>query len=246
MKKQYTTLSRGTFVIETETDKKMAQLFARYKHPQEDELVILEKFLDKDSVFLDVGANIGTITVPMAKISKEVLAFEPVAENLALLEENLKLNNVSNVTVFPIALGSEHGSVQLEAQDAADAGTYSIRGEGDIPLVPLDSIPCSPTLIKMDVEGYEIDVLKGARETIKKHRPVIFFEINLKETRKRHDWWLTAVESEIKSHGYSIYLPTETTQKRVRSIAWSMFTQAPKAFLTGKLHFSRNFLAIPH
>jgi FkbM family methyltransferase len=246
MKKQFNTASRGTFVLDTETNQKMAQLFERFVHPQEDELEILEKYLDGESVFLDIGANIGTITMPMAKIAKTVLAFEPVPVNVDLLEENKKLNNSENVQIFPVALGATAGLVGLEAQGAAETGTYSVRGEGNIPLVTLDSLSTSPTVIKLDVEGYEIDVLKGARETLKKYKPVILFEINLIETRKRHDWWLRAVSSELRSHGYALYLPTETGLKRVRSMAWTMFTQAPKAFLSGRLHYSRNFLAIPN
>jgi pantothenate kinase len=66
MKKQYRTASRGTFVLDIETNQKIAQLFERFVHPQEDELEILEKYLDSESVFLDIGANIGTIAMPMA------------------------------------------------------------------------------------------------------------------------------------------------------------------------------------
>jgi hypothetical protein len=111
--------------------------------------------------------------------------------------------------------------------------------------VTLDSLSLDPSFIKMDVEGYEYEVLKGAAATIQKHKPVIFFEMNMVETRRQGDWWLKRVPDLLRSYGYELYLPTATGHKRTRSIAWAMFKQAPKAFLKGGLNYSVNFLAVP-
>jgi FkbM family methyltransferase len=248
MKKQYLTEHDGTFVADDRTNPKMVQLFLSHKHPQEDELEIFNRYVNKDTVFLDIGANIGTISVAMAKHVKEVHSFEPVEENLELLTENIKLNQVTNIQVHPVALGSHSGTVRLALPDPTyDAGSYTVEeGDGNVSLITLDSLDLQPTFIKMDIEGYEIEALKGARATIQKNKPVLFFEINIVETRKRGDWWLSKVSSEIRSHGYALYLPTATDKKRITSVAWEIFKLAPKALITGRLNFSVNFLALPN
>ncbi len=246
MERQYTAGEYGTFFVDTDSNKKMAQLFERNVHPQADELEVFHRYVNSDSTFLDLGAYVGTISVPMAKVAKAVHSFEPVKENRDLLERNIQINNLTNVTVHPVALGSHAGHVSLTLPNPDyDAASFAVQGEGDIPMVTLDSLSLAPSFIKMDVEGYEYEVLKGAAGTIQKHKPVIFFEMNMVETRKQGDWWLRRVPGLLRSYGYELYLPTATGQKRVRSIAWAMFKQAPKAFLKGGLNYSVNFLAIP-
>lgn len=244
MKKQYTVDPYGTFVVDDEQLWKVASALAAGRHPQQDELDIFKKFTDANSVFLDIGANIGTITVAMAKTVKKVYAFEPIPDNLALLNENVRLNNLTNVEVHPVALGSKFGKVSMET-DSGESGGFSIRGEGDIELVTLDSVHTAPTFMKIDVEGHELEVLKGGRKTIESHKPTIWFEVNLVETRRRGDWWLSGVERELRSLGYEVYLPTKDGFRKVGSIAREMFALAPKAFLLGKLMYSTNFLAVP-
>jgi FkbM family methyltransferase len=234
---------RSRFDTNQEGQGKARQWLSQGEHPQEDELAVFEQFVGRDSVFLDIGANIGTVSVPMAQKVKEVLAFEPVPENVELLRENIRLNGVPNARVFPLALGSEEGSVSLQTE-SGDTGSFSVRGEGDTPMVTLDSLHTNPSFVKMDVEGHELEVLKGARETIERYKPVIWFEINLIESRKRGDWWLTRVQSELKAQGYDIYLLSRGRRARVRSVAWELFRHAPKAFIGGKLHYNLNFLAL--
>lgn len=244
MKKQYTIAPYGVFVVDDQQQRKIASVLIKGEHPQQDELKIFEKFIDEDSVFFDIGANIGTITIMMAKIVKKVFAFEPIKNNIKLLEENISLNNLSNVRIYPVALGSDYDKVKLESE-AGNSESFSVQGGGDIDLIPLDSISGAPTFIKIDVEGYEIEVLKGARQTIEKYKPVIWFEVNLTETRRRGDWWLKKVSNELYSKNYILYLPSENGFRRIHSIAWEVFKHAPKAFLFGKLMYSINFLALP-
>lgn len=245
MKKHYTT-AQGIFVADSEKQKKATHYLSTGKNPQVKDVELISRYVRHDSIFVDVGANIGTVAIPIAKIVHKVVAFEPVKDNRDLLEENILLNKCTNIDVHAVALGKEHGTVSLVAQDGGDAATYSVRKGSDTPVIPLDSLLLKADFIKIDVEGYELEVLQGARETLRTHRPVIFFEVNLIELRKRGDWWLRQVSRELNTEGYHLYLPQkDSSLKRVRSVAWTMFKLAPKAFLTGKLHYSINFLAVP-
>src|SRR3989344_5056363 len=104
MKKQYTTPS-GIFIADSDRQKKMVQYLSRNRNNQQEELDFLASSITAHSVVVDVGANIGTLAIPFAKIAQTVLAFEPVPENLRLLRENIGLNKVTNVVVYGKALG---------------------------------------------------------------------------------------------------------------------------------------------
>src|SRR6266851_6976863 len=136
MERQYTAGEYGTFFVDTDSNKKMAQLFERNVHPQADELEVFHRYVNSNSTFLDIGAYIGTISVPMAKVAKAVHSFEPVKENRDLLERNIQINILTNVTVHPVALGSHAGHVSLSLPNPDyDAASFAVQGEGDIPMV---------------------------------------------------------------------------------------------------------------
>jgi FkbM family methyltransferase len=152
----------------------------------EGERSIPERSLVLDLLFpgmkvVDVGANIGYYLLMFERgvgPSGKVVCIEPSPENLPELKRNIETNHLSNVTLCEVALGSSDGIIGL------DAGTNSgvVPWEDSIYKIPmkrLDSLLQEKVeLIKIDVEGYEGEVLKGALETIKKHRPVIFLELH--------------------------------------------------------------------
>jgi len=145
----------------------------------------------------DVGANVGLIGVPLAReLGPDgfVACFEPVASNVERLRTNIELNHLANCRVFPVALGSGEGTVQLarEAGGGATTGNAVIMPSGDrprntemsaVPLTRLDTVVASdqlplPDVIKLDVEGSEVGFLIGAEETIEASRPIILGEFN--------------------------------------------------------------------
>jgi FkbM family methyltransferase len=147
--------------------------------------------LDKNAVMLDVGANIGTHCIGWALSMPDasLFAFEPAPDNLELLERNLAANGLTNrVTVVPKAVSS-HGGVAtfFETDDAAYSalrytGRRPLLSEYEVELVTIDDFVRERgldrvSLIKIDVEGSEDDVLAGARETLEKFHPLIFIEI---------------------------------------------------------------------
>jgi len=131
--------------------------------------------------FIDVGANIGYFSCLMSKLagpSGKVLAVEPEPNNLKLLEQNLKINQLTNVTVHACALGAKEGSAMLGLYKPANRGRHSIldtdaKSTIEVRLRTLDDLAKSSasdatswSLVKIDVEGYEGFVLAGARETL--------------------------------------------------------------------------------
>ena len=143
-------------------------------------------------VFADVGANIGIFTSIAAIQDPHLLiyAFEPDPRSFALLEHNIKLNGLTNATAVNSAVGDSDGIASLDVT-SADAGTHSIYGNGngriEVPLTSLDNFFFShdqlPSLIKIDVEGYEPFVLAGLKGIISK-------SVSLRIILEFHPKWL--------------------------------------------------------
>lgn len=141
---------------------------------------------DKDTI-VDVGAETGDYTILCSKFYNvsHVLSFEPNNNSYKVLIQNIELNNCHNVSAFMIGLSS------VEAQQRAFFNGDAIiwtnnQGNYSLTVRKLDSFNLtSVSLLKIDVEGNEIEVIKGAIETIKKFRPKIIVETHskvLKET----------------------------------------------------------------
>jgi FkbM family methyltransferase len=141
-----------------------------------------------DRNFIDVGANIGYFSCLMSKLAGPagtVLAVEPEPDNLKLLEQNLKINNLMNVSVYACALGDHEGLAKLGLYKAANRGRHSILDTDANSTVPvrvrtLDELVKSSaggvaswSLVKIDVEGYEGFVLAGAKETLLKMESLV-------------------------------------------------------------------------
>jgi FkbM family methyltransferase len=135
---------------------------------------------------LEVGANIGVFTVPLARFvhpGGRVIAFEPQRIMYQMLCGNLALNADDNVVAHNSAAGRSSGSVAVPSVDYGKPGNFgavslarSRQGE-IVPLVTIDSLALpSCHLIKVDVEGMELDVLEGASSTLRQFRPLLYGE----------------------------------------------------------------------
>ena len=136
-----------------------------------------------DELVADVGACVGTHTIFLASICAcRVLAFEPYPPSLDLLREHVDLNTVGDrVRIFPFALGASHtkGAARVRAgPQALSTAVIEPSPKGPIEVVPLASlaIPDPITLLKIDVEGMEVDVLRGAETVIRRDGPLIYVE----------------------------------------------------------------------
>lgn len=144
-------------------------------------------------VVLEVGANVGIFTVLLARCvapSGRVFAFEPAPLTRAALEDHLALNGAQNVvTVVPEALGSECGTSDFFVEEMSGQNTLSkthsrIPGAKRISVSVntidafCDANEIAPSLIKIDVEGFEHSVLRGAMQTLRKACPRVIVEFH--------------------------------------------------------------------
>ncbi len=156
-------------------------------------LEMMHSLLRRGDAVIDIGANFGLHTLFAARLvgdNGRVVAFEPIPQNLRLLRRNLRLNHVENqVTIAPQAL-SDSGEAHLEMHFRPGEldQTASLRpGQGSNQTIRvsnsrLDEYPFparfSPRLIKIDVEGAELSVLRGARETLMRFHPLLLLEVH--------------------------------------------------------------------
>lgn len=133
-------------------------------------------------VVVDAGANIGNHTVFFSLFAgaAEVIAFEPMRETFAILQRNVFLNGLTGVRCINQALGEVQGSAALGVYRADNMGMTSMALErsGGYPVTTLDSLAL-PTLdlLKIDVEGSQVSVLRGAAETLRRLKPVVWVEL---------------------------------------------------------------------
>lgn len=170
-------------------------------------LSLLKKYVKRDAVILDIGANIGNHTVFFAKEcgARKIYSFEPTRKTFLILKENIRINQLdSRVVTMNIALGSKKSNVRVIANEK-DAGSNYVEENlnGNIAMRRLDDLSISESIeyVKIDVEGYEYEVLKGSRNTIMKDKPNIFIEI--------FDANYNKVDSLLRRMGYQCQLKTE-------------------------------------
>ena len=126
-------------------------------------------FLRPDDLFLDVGANIGSYTLLASGVSKaKTISIEPDPQTMAFLRRNIDLNGLHRLVVLEqVAAGAEEGEVQFTiGRDTGNHVTKEDEGQTRwVPMRTLDGIAAltPPIMIKVDVEGYEADVYRGAR-----------------------------------------------------------------------------------
>ena len=128
---------------------------------------------------IDVGANIGTITIPALKrgLIQTATAIEPHPHNLRLLRTNIALNGLEDrVTVLAQAVGDRSGVTLHLHESATNSGNHSIGAEG----IPVSSsklddldLPAAHSLLWMDIEGYEGHALRGAERLLSSGTPVV-------------------------------------------------------------------------
>ena len=146
-------------------------------------------------VVYDVGAFHGLLTIYFARTAKLVVAFEPNSRNRQRLNENVRLNSFSNVLVRPYGLSSRAARAEMHF-DSLVPGRASLDSEiasgtdhETIELRTMDEEEGleAPDLIKVDVEGFELEVLKGGAHTLER-RPTLFLEMHgagLEDKRRR-------------------------------------------------------------
>ncbi|RQR39863.1 MULTISPECIES: FkbM family methyltransferase [unclassified Burkholderia] len=166
---------------------------AKLTDPFEPQLVsMLAVLCDSGAQVLDIGANIGCTALALSQIVSDgkVVAFEPVPRTFANLSKNVGM--ISNVAIHNFALGKQTGTLPMQGSEGDSAGAFvanqfHIANTGyfqvDVPVRTLDEAFPSLGLdridfIKIDVEGFELDVFEGGRETLQRFKPRVVLEMN--------------------------------------------------------------------
>lgn len=184
----------GTYTL-LKQDSFIGWSLAEYGEWTEFEVDLMSKLPLEGKTVLDVGANIGTHTLPLSKLvgpKGSVIALEPQPVFMALLERNIQQNGRGNVVVGNLAAGNRNGEVEIAGLPKLGANEPAFN-MGGVPLsdgdkwgqpthgemIKIDSMALeSCALIKIDAEGMEIDILRGAKETIERCEPFLYIEAN--------------------------------------------------------------------
>ena len=188
---QLSSTRHGTMLANA-NDVYMGQAFLRYGECCEIEIRLLLSLLKVPGMVIEVGANMGVHTVPMAtelaRQGRSMLALEPQPIIFQQLCANLAINGLLNVTALSYACGKESGVVSFEVPDYRSRGNFGGTSMCARPTTPThhETVPCIrlddlvPTaavgLIKIDVEGYELQVLEGSSDIIARSNPVLYVE----------------------------------------------------------------------
>jgi len=154
---------------------------------------------------VDVGAHIGLWSFNLAHWFQMVRAFEPVAAHRECFEKNVTTGD-GEVILFATALGREEGQISMRVNPISTGDSWvdpAAKGNYNIPMKTLDSFELQDVdLIKIDCEGFEENVVRGAEATIKRWKPVVIVEQKRDMATKFGLQPLGAVEVLKKHHGY--------------------------------------------
>lgn len=183
-------LSRGLFLFRTR---------------EVDHKIMLEKLVKPGMRIFDVGGNIGYYPLMELNLlagTGEMVIIEPSASNIKLLERNLLLNGYADIPVIEAAVSNKEGAKKFHLSAQSNLGTFHPQGTGSETLtgeqisVKTVTLPIlaqqygAPDLIRMDVEGHEVEVIDGMLDDIAsgKYSPSIIFETHLTRYGKDHDF----------------------------------------------------------
>jgi FkbM family methyltransferase len=152
---------------------------------------LFRNLADSSQVILDIGANIGCTAILFGDMAQQVHAFEPSPTTYAYLRQNLQSNGTGNVTMHNVGLGAEEATTTITfAPNNRSGGFVSDLTKADanhvseqIEIRTMDDVVAKLALraldfIKIDVEGFEGNVLRGAGATLDRYRPVVVLELN--------------------------------------------------------------------
>lgn len=155
---------------------------------------IYRKLITKDDVVIDIGAYIGTHTLPFSHFAKKVYAFEANKEIYDCLKSNVELNEITNVTTYNTLLSDSNEQLSFYKRSDGTSRVSNRVVKGVCQLLQSDSLDSildteeKIKLIKIDVEGHEFKVLDGAKEIIAKSKPIILIEVFKHNRQQLFDW----------------------------------------------------------
>ncbi|MDY6867721.1 MAG: FkbM family methyltransferase [Chloroflexota bacterium] len=151
-----------------------------------------EELIPEGAIVYDIGANVGYYTLLSAELVGEegkVYAFEPLPRNIDFLRRHVALNHFKQVKIIEAAVSDRIGQTSFDLGASSAMGHISDSGEIDVPLVSLDDLLEAreirpPDYMKVDVEGAEHDVLKGAIKLLERYHPTLFLDTHQREAHR--------------------------------------------------------------
>lgn len=200
---------------------------------------LLGDFLKQGSVFMDIGANIGLMSTIASKIVGEkgrVYAVEANPKTIEVLRHNCAINLCENIEILPIALASEKGSAILYENWNVNRGGASLISQGDehgltVSKERLDDLfsPDSPVhLVKIDVEGFELEVLKGGVAWFKTQQPVFIIEVSTNRSNQEGATPESIMSFVADLGNYSFYKQKGTKERRGKLVSVTTAQDLPE------------------
>jgi FkbM family methyltransferase len=157
-----------------------------------EELSLLRRIVKHDDIVIDIGANMGSHAIAMAKktVNGKVYAIEPAQSNFDLLQRNIEINHLTNIVPLRTAVGEKSGTQEMNIyEDQAFNSMLVLNrkkavGKEIVQVLSLDDLReqehiSKIDLIKIDTEGYEMSILKGAKKILSSEKkPILIVEIN--------------------------------------------------------------------
>ena len=199
-----------------ENDKYIGKSLSEYGEWSEGEIQLIQQVVNKNENIIEIGSNIGTHTIPLAKhLSNggQIFAFEPQSQNYKLLLDNITENEIKNVKIAKLALSSVEGNAFMNKFDDkktsnyGDARIFKDNSENfeKVPVKTLDQTLYNDTnenftvkLIKCDTQGQELNIIAGSEKIIEKFKPFLYIENDDINTSK-------SLIEKIKSFGYIMF-----------------------------------------
>lgn len=210
------------------------------------EILCLKKHFPPDAIVIDVGANIGRWSLFVSYLfkTKKIFSFEPFYNTFLNLKKNISLNNFLDIEIYNLALNNKNEQVYINSVNESNSGLNFIstqvqNHENRIEAVTLDSFLQRKDIqkvdvIKIDVEGFEMNILEGAIETLKKDHPVLICEIDDSLLAKNNTTPLQIFELLEKNHYKIIKLPlmeTLSTNSNLKNVHFDILALPQKRSL---------------
>jgi len=194
-----------------------------YGHYEKEIGDLINEILQPDDFFLDIGANIGYFSLLAAihQPSAKVISFEPVTTVFKLFEENISLNNVSNIKTINAAVGEKDDEKEIYISTDDNTGMSSFQktenysGKKEkVKVIAIDSWFRSSglskiDLVKIDIEGSELSALKGMNEMLLNFKPLLIVEIN-PDTLRLFNHGSVDIINYLKQLGFDGFLISKT------------------------------------
>ncbi|MCK9567802.1 FkbM family methyltransferase [Candidatus Pacearchaeota archaeon] len=191
----------------------MKQFFSNGEYCEKNVYYHLQRLVDCNSVFYDIGANYGYYSVRLAGVCKQIYSFEPVTKTFSVLCENT--SNFPNVKPIKLGLFNEFGEHEINLYNVSGCNSLFRRNVNVLRYVGVENIQLDtldhvidylnllpPTIIKMDVEGVEKHILQGASNTLT-HKPVLLLEYGI-TTANDSGYDVSDILEILTGYGYKI------------------------------------------